>query len=81
MSHFCCIPGCNTTRSTSGVKLYKVPHGAFNRGYDSTDWSKSMKEVLYKYRSPNNANFKQHLQKGIACICSIHFEENDIVKC
>ena len=77
MSHFCCIPCCDKTRTTPGVKLFQVPHGATSRGYETIKCSESMKEVLYKYR----ALPMPILQKRIANICSLHFEESDIVKC
>ena len=80
MSYFCCIPGCDTVKRTSNIHLFKVPHGVKYRGYDTTEWSKSIQNVLFKYCAPDNANFQQHLQRGVAHICSLHFEEADIVR-
>ena len=73
----CAIPGCSTSRATTGVALLGMPK---NDDDYNVNWRKNIADMITKIRVVN-ASLKRKIEMKSLRFCEKHYPEEKLIRC
>ena len=71
------IPGCSTSRATSGVALFGMPK---NNDEYNMNWRKNIVDMITKIRVAD-ASLKRQIERKSPHFCETHYPEEKLIRC